>query len=221
VIVSRRSSSTCPKETPAVTRRFSRTIILLTVATSCLLASQTALGCGKERWDVKVARDKHIKYFYINQNVAGGKVIKPTPTTIAKLHREAWPFQQLVHPPKWSWIQRASKPEFIIWQVTATLTKKKNEDDEDYHLILKSGNRTLVAEIPADGCVDDTPEPFRSMITKARSDFDAFAANHNGNTFNQKVRVTGLGMFDTLGHAEGTSPNGIELHPVIKIEFLP
>ena len=41
-----------------------------------------------------------------------------------------------------------------------------------------------------------------------------------GPEFNQRVRVTGVGMFDTLDHAEGTSPNGIELHPVIKIQFL-
>ena len=89
-------------------------------------------------------------------------------------------------------------------------------------MILKSGQRTLVAEIPSPDCLDDTPEPLRGMIIQARQDFDTWFASHSsdGPEFNQKVPVTGVGMFDTLGHAEGTSPNGIELHPVIKIEFL-
>jgi hypothetical protein len=60
------------------------------------------------------------------------------------------------------------------------------------------------------------------MIKQARQDFETWFTAHSadGPEFNQKVRITGVGMFDTLGHAEGTSPNGIELHPVIKIEFL-
>ena len=77
----------------------------------------------------------------------------------------------------------------------------------------------MVAEIPNKNCLDNTPEPLRSQIIKARSDFDAWANGPNKH-FPQKVRVTGVGFFDTLGHATGTSPNGIELHPVTKIEFM-
>ena len=68
----------------------------------------------------------------------------------------------------------------------------------------------MVAEIPNKNCLDNTPEPLRSQIIKARSDFDDWANGPNKH-FPQKVRITGVGFFDTLGHATGTSPNGIEL----------
>jgi hypothetical protein len=35
------------------------------------------------------------------------------------------------------------------------------------------------------------------------------------------VRVTGVGFFDFLHGQTGVAPNGIELHPVLKIEFVP
>jgi len=183
----------------------------------------TALLCGTERWEVKVCQDAHVQYLFKDFDVDTGELISPVHTTIAKLHNYAWPFGNNMHPPRWSWYQRStSKAEYQIWEVNARLVKKKNETDQDYHLILKTGQRTLVAEIPSPDCLDDTPEPLRGMILQARQDFDTWFASHSseGPEFDQKVRVTGVGMFDTLGHAEGTSPNGIELHPVIKIEFL-
>jgi hypothetical protein len=203
-----------------MTKIFSRLCIVLSVCCLCLLIVPTALLCGAERWDVKVARDKHIKYFFKNQDIDSGEIINAIPVTIAKLLQEPWPFAQYKKSPKWSYYQRAAAAEYRIWEVTARFIKKKNEDDEDYHLILKSGQKTLVAEIPSPNCLDETPEPFKTLITQARSEFDDWFANQSGSTFNQKVRVTGLGMFDALAHAEGTAPNGIELHPVIKIEFL-
>jgi hypothetical protein len=36
-----------------------------------------------------------------------------------------------------------------------------------------------------------------------------------------KVRVTGVGFFDKIHGQTGAAPNGIELHPVLGIEFLP
>lgn len=183
----------------------------------------TAMLCGTERWQVKVCQDNHVKYLFKDFDTDTAELIPTRHTTISKLQAYAWPFGTKKHPPKWSWYQRStSKVEYQIWEVNARFFKKKNEADQDYHLILKSGQRTLVAEVPHPDCVEDTPEPLKSMILQARADFDTWFAAHadEGPEFNQKVRVTGVGMFDTLGHAEGTSPNGIELHPVIKIEFL-
>jgi hypothetical protein len=33
------------------------------------------------------------------------------------------------------------------------------------------------------------------------------------------VRVTGVGFFDFLHGQRGVAPNGIELHPVLEVEF--
>jgi hypothetical protein len=111
--------------------------------------------------------------------------------------------------------------------IEATLFDYKEEagahGDSDYHLAIKdSAGRTVIAEIPKPDCLNNTPEPLKSMITQARSDFDShFTATGSFKTANQKVRITGPGMFDKLHGQKGVAPNGIEIHPVIKIEFLP
>lgn len=178
-------------------------------------------ACGKERWDVKVAQDQHVKYFFQQNDTSTGALQPVQQTTITDLHTQPYPFAKLTgFPPKWSYYQRAGEAEFRIWQITAYLTKKKNESDEDYHLVIKDGDRYLVAEIPSANCVENTIEPLKGMILQARSDFDEWFSKQTKKIFNQKVRLTGLGFFDRVHGAEGASPNGIELHPVIKIEFL-
>ncbi|HEX9929303.1 MAG TPA: hypothetical protein VGB02_12265 [Pyrinomonadaceae bacterium] len=200
---------------------FSRFTLLITLAFFCLVSAQAVFACGVERWGVKVAQDKHVNYFFKDNSISTGKLQPFLPTTIAKLHQEDYPFEKLTgKPPKWSYTQRAGIAEFRIWTINAILTKKKNEADEDYHLVLKSGGKFLVAEIPSAQCVEDTVEPLKGMIIQARSDFDEWFSKQTKKTFNQKVRITGIGFFDRVHGAEGASPNGIELHPIIKIEFL-
>lgn len=189
----------------------------------CLLTATTALPCGTERWNVKVVQDSHNKFFFQNNDITSGVLQIFKKTTIADLHDQPYPFglNPKKFPPKEADDQRKGIAEFRMWTITAVLTEKKNEKDEDYHLILRDGDKTMVAEIPAPGCVEESPEPLKSMILAARSDFDEWLATQpNKKKFNQKVRITGLGFFDRVHGSEGESPNGIELHPVIKIKFL-
>ena len=204
----------------------SRSVTLFTLFISFLVLSPAAFGeCGKERWKVKVGQDEHVKYLFLNNDIAAGNLENPTVTTISQLHNKPYPFPSLTgRPPAWSYYQRATSggdnTEFTIWTITARLTEKKNEADEDYHLILKSQSKYMVAEIPSVNCVAQTVEPLKGMIIKARQDFDVWKSTHPGSNFNQRVRITGIGFFDRIHGAEGSAPNGIELHPVIKIEFL-
>lgn len=198
-----------------------RLFFLVSLIIALLALPLRAYACGEERWTVKVAQDQHVKYFYEQFRISSRQLRPAQETTIAELHRWPWPFGDRKKPPQWAAVSRShSKAEYQIWTVTAYLTEKKNEADKDYHLILASGERTLVAEIPHPVCLGSTPEPLKSLITKARADFDKWWRRRRPGPINQRVRVTGLGMFDTLGHAKGTSPNGIELHPVIAIKFL-
>jgi len=186
--------------------------------------SISGYACGDERWPVKVVQDDHAKYFFKNQDIDSGKLVKPVKTSISVLSNKAWPFTWATNkfPQKWTYTMRNGKAEFTLWVLTAYLQLKKNEADEDYHLVLKSGKKTMIAEIPGEGCVADTPEPIKSMIIKARQDFtDWYAAQPNKKHLNAKVRVTGMGFFDRVHGGTGqVLKNGIELHPVIKIEFL-
>jgi hypothetical protein len=122
-----------------------------------------------------------------------------------------------------------SQAETNIWEIDGTLIEYKWENaspggDSDYHLVLRDGQgNTMVAEIPNPNCLGNTPQPLRSLITQARHDFDAkfsgsARANGNFQSTNTKVKITGQGFFDRP-HASATAHNGIEIHPVIKIEF--
>jgi hypothetical protein len=119
-----------------------------------------------------------------------------------------------------------SEAETTIWEINATLIEYKEErgstGDNDYHLVIRDGQGlTMVAEIPKQNCVSTTPQPLRNMIKQARADFDAHFTVTGGFTpTSTKVRITGPGFFDRP-HASASAPNGIEIHPVIKIEFLP
>lgn len=190
---------------------------------TCIFPSTIAAECGKERWPVKVARDDHVKYFYKNRDISGGELVEAINTTVAKLSNLPWPFEWATNkfPQKWTYTLRAGQAEFTLWRLKARIMEKKNEADEDYHLVLQSGTKQMIAEIPSPNCVADTPEPLRSMIIKARQDFDAwYAAQSPKKNMNKKINLVGLGFFDRVHGGTGqVLKNGIELHPVVKVEF--
>jgi len=79
----------------------------------------------------------------------------------------------------------------------------------------------MIAEIPAPTCVG-TGSPFKTGITTARSQFDAkFNVTSSFQTTSTPVQITGVGMFDFLHGQTGVAPNGIELHPVLDVQFNP
>lgn len=184
--------------------------------------STVAAECGKERWPVKVAQDNHVKYFYKDRDIDGGELVKAMNTTIAKLHKQQWPFEWATNkfPQKWTYTYRHGQAEFTLWRLKTRIMEKKNEADEDYHLVLRTGSREMIAEIPSPDCVEDTPEPLRSMIIQAREDFDTwYAAQSPKKNMNKKIVLTGIGFFDRVHGGTGQAHNGIELHPVIEVEF--
>eukprot|EP00455_Lapot_gusevi_P052172 TRINITY_DN7920_c0_g1_i11.p1 TRINITY_DN7920_c0_g1~~TRINITY_DN7920_c0_g1_i11.p1 ORF type:complete len:183 (+),score=56.49 TRINITY_DN7920_c0_g1_i11:106-654(+) len=134
-------------------------------------------------------------------------------TTITKL-------RSLAAPNKIPLNNRVAPTETTIWGLNVTMTAYKHEDDDDYHLVLQdSRGNTMIAEIPAPSCVSPG-SPFKSHVTYARSQFDAvFNATSKFKTTNQPVVIKGIGFFDFIHGQKGVAPNGIELHPVIDIEF--
>ena len=121
-----------------------------------------------------------------------------------------------------------SEAETTIWEVDATLIDYKEEKgahgDNDYHLVIRdSAGRSIIAEIPKQNCLANTPQPLRNLIKQARADFDSHFTGTDRVTgsfkhTNTKVKITGVGFFDQP-HASGNAPNGIEIHPVLTIEF--
>jgi hypothetical protein len=206
-----------------------RRFLILSLLSLFVIFPATAFLCGKERWPVKVATDTQNSVLFKGGSISGGQLIDAQPTTIAKLWTFAYPYGKITAftPPADDNIRTSA--EQVIWTVDATIFAYKEEvapGDTDYHIAIKDGANTMIAEIPDPNCVTDTPEPLKSMITQARADFDAHfsgakKASGSFHLTNTKVRITGPGLFDRSHKQKGYAKNGIEIHPVIKIEFLP
>ena len=92
--------------------------------------TKSALCGGVERWAVKVLTD-----------AAAAQVnYTPKPTTIDSL-------VQIPTTPNQN-APRMAGIEFQSYVFTCNITIKKNESDNDYHLVLKSGSRTMIGEVP-------------------------------------------------------------------------
>jgi hypothetical protein len=85
------------------------------------------------------------------------------------------------------------------------VTLDRLQDDLDYHLVLRSGSRTMIAETPSPlstkGATAYRRRQMRDARVKAR--------------ICRRARVGGVAFFDFLHGQTGVASNGIELHPVL------
>jgi hypothetical protein len=158
--------------------------------------------CGIERWAVKTGTDAD----------AGQVSLVSVTTTVAQMVA----LQPPVSPPN---ANRVAPTELTDFTINATLTGFKLEADNDYHLVVSDGRRTMIVELPNPGCVGSS-SPFRPQISQARASFDRhYVASSSFQSVNVSVIVTGIGFFDRLHGQTGVAPNGVELHPVLSIDF--
>ena len=178
----------------------------LCVVLLMLLPGRAFAQCGVERWPVKTGTDPDAGLVSLSS---------ANPATIGSL--------TAITPPALLPDNNRVKPtETTVWVINATLVKYVQAYDSDYHMVLTdSAGRTMIAEIPAPGCVGPG-SPFAAGIAHARAQFDAmFTATTTFQAANMPVQITGVGFFDYLEGQEGLAPNGIELHPIIDILFNP
>ena len=162
--------------------------------------------CGVERWSVKTGTDPDASKVNLSSSSS---------TTIATMRSWTAPNPIPTN-------SRVSPYETTQWVLNVTLVEYKLESDSDYHLVIKdaSGN-TMIAEIPSPNCVG-AGSPFGPGIQNARNEFDAkYNATTSFQTANIPVQIRGVGMFDFLHGQTGVAPNGIEVHPVLDINFNP
>lgn len=158
------------------------------------------------RWPVKIGTDTDANSIVLD---------KAYRATINGLSRKKVPEQRPT-------AARVRPTELTLYEVTATLTDYKlSNDDQDYHIVLEdSAGRTMIAEIPDPDCVRRRG-PLAPYIKRARQQFDAeYSPTGSFKTTNRRVKVLGIGFYDHIHGQRGVAPNGIELHPVLNIEFL-
>ena len=161
-------------------------------------------SCGLERWSVKTGTDADAGLINLQST---------TQSAVASL-------TSLQAPATLPANNRIQPTETTVFQLHATLTEYKLEPDSDYHLILSDGSgNSMISEMASPACVGSSSLLLTS-IQNARSEFDArYTATSSFQTANVPVTITGVGFFDFLHSQTGVAPNGIELHPVLDIQF--
>lgn len=166
-------------------------------------------ACGEERWPIKNLTDAD----------AGKVNLTPTATTV----------QYLVSQPPPSHLpedQRIAPIELQVFQVTARLVGFEREADMDFHVVIADPTNsrvTMIVEIPSPECADacrsgHSPE-FSAARTAMTQRFGA-ASTAFQQLPSSLVSITGVGFFDFVHGQTGVAANGIELHPVLRIQFL-
>lgn len=151
--------------------------------------------CGVERWNVKIMRDAD----------AALVVLDPEPTTIGALVGLPRP--------------RESRPangrlalERRVFRVRAVLIEQRPQvSDSDLHLVLADPadlSRRLVAEIPDSAC---------ALGSRHASDFAEALRVVRDLPNEVELEIEGVAYWDDEHGQVGGAPNGIELHPVLRI----
>jgi hypothetical protein len=160
-------------------------------------------SCGVERWPVKTLTDpdaRKINFAAVHKAKVGTLGALPTN-----------PGGQSSRGPL----------ETRVYAATARLVRVKPESDSDYHLVLTSGGRSLIAEMPFVGC--DAGGRHRAQMTGARRALDAALGRPVGNRWRYtrlRVRVVGVLFFDFPHGQAGHARNYAELHPVVGFRVL-
>jgi hypothetical protein len=168
--------------------------------------------CGTERWRIKTIFDNDAKQ--IN--------FMPRHTTISEL-------TGMRAPEVLSDDRNALEKQ--VYSVEAVLLGWKQETgqhgDRDFHLVLADPNdvtRTMIAEVPSAECqgacsslqaqhFDEVRQALTAQLAEPEAHFRRF-------TPAWVVRVEGVGFFDIFHQQMGVAENCMELHPLLKVEFV-
>jgi len=163
------------------------------------------MNCGgTERWAQKTLTDAAISS------------INWTPVTQTTTQLAA-----LTTPTPSTTMLRTGPVEFTTYLTHCSITIKKAETDNDYHLVLDDGSgHTVIGEIPDPTCATAASSAYVSQFLAARNFIDAHIASGNVSNVNiAPVVITGVGFVDPPHGQTGAAPNNFEIHPIIDIHF--
>lgn len=169
--------------------------------------------CGEERWRIKTLFDRgaaHIDF-------------APRHATVMELTSMRAP-SRLEE-------EERSPAEEHVYSVEAVLLGWKQETaahgDHDFHLVLADPNeltRTMIAEVPAEECEGACSSAQRGKFVEVRQALTARLAGPEAHFRRLSpawvVRVEGVGFFDIFHGQIGVAENCMELHPLLKVEFV-
>ena len=158
---------------------------------------------GVERWAVKVLTDPDVGTINFN----------PITTTVNNM-------VNIVTPPPSTSMPRYAGIEDKTYKLVCKITIKKDEDDDDYHLVLSDGTHTFIGEIPNAVCATAASSAYVNQYISCRNFIDSHIPHGNVNNVNiPDVEVTGVAFVDPAHGQTGKAPNNIEFHPILDIHF--
>jgi hypothetical protein len=116
---------------------------------------------------------------------------------------------------------RADPVEVTVYRVEARLLWLFGESDGDYHLVLASTQDTtitMIAEVPDPGCSGACASGYAETYARVRHKLLEYL-NSPQSPARPLVRVTGVGFFDYIHGQRGVASNGVELHPILAVQF--
>jgi len=176
--------------------------ITLAIATLLVAASVWA-QCGHERWPIKVGTDPEASSI---------DIANPIDTTIGEL-------RALVPPADIRHFNGRAPAELQVYTLLITMTLFKSEGDSDLHLVIRDRGETMIAESVDPKCAVGSPwlDDMKAVRQAFRDRFGGAKAKRN---LHVRVRITGPAFFDFIHGQTGHAANGIEIHPILGIEFL-
>src|SRR5580765_4423268 len=168
--------------------------------------------CGTERWRIKTVFDND------------AKSINFTPRHISVSELVALRAPDVLS-------DERSSAEKQVYSVEAVLLGWKQETgehgDHDFHLVLADPNdisRTMIAEVPAAECRGACSSLQARHFVELRQALTAQLAEPQAHfrRFSPAwvVHVEGVGFFDVFHGQIGVAENCMELHPLLKVEFV-
>lgn len=101
-----------------------------------------------------------------------------------------------------------------VYRVRGTVEEVDRKRDGDYHILLKSGDKYLITEVPNPDCEYASESAYNSMF---RIVYDFVETN---SLEGKEVVITGVAFVDIDHHySRKQADNNLELHPILKISF--
>jgi hypothetical protein len=170
-------------------------------------------SCGVQRWHIKTLGDAYVNT--INWT--------PQSVTVDQLRAAAVPT---------NYDQYNDTTRYAPWEtksvtVRATLVGWKIETDHDYHIViadLTHPSDTMIIEPPdptcSSACDGGFANYFSAVRTKLTNCFGQPPTYFTNVSSGIVVDVTGVPEFDAIHGQTGVAPNGIEIHPVLNLNFV-
>jgi hypothetical protein len=168
--------------------------------------------CGTERWRIKTIFDNDARR--IN--------FQPRHTSVSEL--VSFPAPEVLSDERFDAEKQVYSLEAVLlgWKQETT-----EHGDRDFHLVLADPNdvtRTMIAEVPSAECQGACSSSQAQHFAEVRQTLTAKLSEPEAHfrRFPQAsvVRVEGVGFFDVFHQQIGVAENCMELHPLLKIEFV-